>query len=56
VWLGLLALLIALFVAMALNANAPQAVFLSIVEGHVMMSWLAIAGGLLIAFARGPTP
>ncbi len=47
-WLGLLALVVALFAAMALNANAPQAEFLSIVEGHVMMSWLAIAGGLLI--------
>ena len=47
-WVGLIALVIALFVAMALNANAPQATFLSIVEGHVMMSWLAIAGGMLI--------
>jgi dienelactone hydrolase len=47
-WLGLIALLIALFAAMALNANAPQAEFLSTVDGHVMMSWLAIAGGLLI--------
>ncbi|HWN58585.1 MAG TPA: alpha/beta fold hydrolase, partial [Methylomirabilota bacterium] len=48
-WLGLIALVIALFVAMALNANAPQAEFLSIFEGHVIISWLAIAGGLLIA-------
>jgi len=48
-WLGLVVLLVALFAAMALNASAPQAVFLSIVEGHVIMSWLAIAGGLLIA-------
>jgi dienelactone hydrolase len=48
-WLGLLALVIALFVAMALNANAPQADFLSIFQGHVIISWLAIAGGLLIA-------
>lgn len=47
-WLGLVALLVALFAAMALNANAPQAEFLSIVEGNVLMSWLAIAGGLLI--------
>jgi dienelactone hydrolase len=48
-WLGLIALVVALFVAMALNANAPQAEFLSIFEGHVIISWLAIAGGLLIA-------
>jgi len=47
-WVGLIALVIALFVAMALNANAPQATFFSIVEGHAMMSWLAIAGGMLI--------
>ena len=47
-WLGLIAIVIALFVAMALNANAPQADFLSIVEGHVLTSWLAIAGGMLI--------
>jgi len=48
-WLGLLALVIALFLAMALNVNAPQAEFLSIFQGHVIISWLAIAGGLLIA-------
>ncbi len=48
-WLGLVALAIALFAALVLNATAPQAIFLGIVEGHVMMSWLAIAGGLLIA-------
>ena len=48
-WLGLIALLIALFAALALNTNAPQAAFLSIVEGHVILSWLAIAGGLLLA-------
>ncbi len=48
-WLGLVALLVALFAAMALNAAAPQASFLSIVEGHILMSWLAIAGGLLLA-------
>jgi hypothetical protein len=34
---------------MALNANAPPATFLSMLEGHIMMSWLAIAGGLLLA-------
>ena len=34
--------------AMALNANDPQAIFLSLVEGHTVVSWLAIAGGLLI--------
>src|SRR6266849_904796 len=47
-WLGLLAILIALFAAMALKANAPQADFLSLLEGHVIMSWLSIAGALLI--------
>ncbi len=47
-WLGLLAILIALFAAMALNANAPQADFLSLLEGHVIMSWLSIAGALLV--------
>lgn len=55
-WLGLIALLIALFLAMALNANAPQADFLSIVEGHVVISWLAIAGGLLIAVVAAQHP
>ena len=54
-WFGLIALVIALFAAMALNANAPQADFLSIVEGHVIMSWLAIASGLLITNGRDPT-
>ena len=48
-WRGLVALAIALFAAMALNATAPQAAFLSIVDGHIIMSWLAIAGGLLLA-------
>jgi hypothetical protein len=48
-WIGLGALVIVLFAAMALNANAPQAMFLSLVEGHVITSWLAIAGGLLLA-------
>ena len=48
-WLGLVALLVALLVAMALNATTSQAAFLSIVDGQVMLSWLAIAGGLLIA-------
>jgi dienelactone hydrolase len=48
-WFGLGVLLIALFVAMPLNANEPQALFLSIVEGHIVISWLAVAGGLLIA-------
>jgi hypothetical protein len=38
-----------LFVAMPLNASAPQAEFLSLVDGHIIMSWLAIVGGLLIA-------
>jgi pimeloyl-ACP methyl ester carboxylesterase len=47
-WLGLVALAIALFAAMALNANAPQADFLSIFQGHVIISWLAIAGALLV--------
>lgn len=47
-WFGMIALLIALFVAMALNVNAPQATFLSIVDGQVIMSWLAIAGCLLL--------
>jgi dienelactone hydrolase len=47
-WVGLGALVIALFAAMALNTNAPQATFLSMLEGHIMMSWLAIAGGLLL--------
>jgi hypothetical protein len=45
----LIALEIALFASMALNASAPQATFLSMVDGHVIMSWFAIAGGLLIA-------
>jgi dienelactone hydrolase len=49
-WLGLIVLLIALFAAMALNVNAPQAVFLSIVDGHIIISWLAIAGGLLLVW------
>jgi dienelactone hydrolase len=48
-WLGLIALLVALFIAMALNAAAPQAAFLSIFSGDILMSWLTIAGGLLIA-------
>ncbi len=47
-WLGLLALLVALLAAMLLNASAPQAVFLSIVDGHAIVSWFAIAGGLLL--------
>jgi hypothetical protein len=47
-WLGLVALVIVLFAAMALNANAPQADFLSIFQGHVIISWLAIAGALLV--------
>ncbi len=55
-WLGLIALAIALFVAMVLNANAPQAEFLSIFEGHVLISWLAIAGGLLIALLAFQNP
>src|SRR5208337_1007367 len=42
-WLGLVTLLIALLVAMALNAGAPQATFLALVEGQILISWLAIA-------------
>lgn len=48
-WLGLAALLIALLIAMPLNANAPQALFLSLVGGYIFLSWFAVAGGLLIA-------
>src|SRR5262249_13243547 len=47
-WLGLVALVVALLVAMLLNVTAPQAAFLSLGDGHALMSWLAIAGGLLI--------
>ena len=49
-------MLAALLIAMALNATAPQAGFLSIVEGHVMISWLAIAGAMLIALLAVEDP
>jgi dienelactone hydrolase len=49
-WRGLGVMLAALLVALMLNANAPPALFISLVDGHVMISWLAIAGGMLIAF------
>lgn len=55
-WLGLVALLAAMLIALALNATAPQAGFLSIVEGHVMISWLAIAGAMLIALLAVEDP
>src|SRR5262249_53890168 len=47
-WMGLLAILIALLIAMALNVSAPQAMFLSIYEGNAIVSWLAIAGAILL--------
>jgi len=47
-WLGLAALAIALLVAMPLNMTAPEASFLSIYDGHVVVSWLAIAGAMLL--------
>ncbi|HLX36546.1 MAG TPA: alpha/beta fold hydrolase [Candidatus Binataceae bacterium] len=48
VWPGLAALAIALIVAMPLNQTAPQASFLSLYDGHIMTSWLAIAGAMLL--------
>ena len=47
-WRGLAMVAAALLLAMPLNATAPQADFLSIYDGHIVVSWLAIAGAMLL--------
>jgi dienelactone hydrolase len=48
--IGLAVLTIALFAAMPLISIVPPASFISLVVGNSAVSWIAIAGGMLIAF------
>src|SRR5215469_5501424 len=53
---ALVVLLVALFVAMPLTMVTVPMSFVSLVVGNAMVSWVALAGGLLLVFAAFQRP